>query len=180
MGLKKDFYGPLLYTCRFFMKIFHRNFRFWFTLTSQKYKKVVVILKQIYVNLERYITEGGRKELSLCHKFKFLESLHVCNQAWWCKPLIFQNKNIFSNMIYSFEYLRYTTLGLEDWYRDYNIRVCGQDTFPLPKKCFYITFCSSKFKKHFWGQNPSSINLLFFILKYYLLLRYRYNFKSFW
>jgi len=53
------------------------------------------------------------KELNFCHKFKFLESLHVCI-TWWCKPLIFQTKNIWSCMIYSLKYLRSTTLGLED------------------------------------------------------------------
>ena len=39
----------------------------------------------------------GRKELSLCHELKFLNSYIFA--AWWCKPLIFQSGIIWSTLL---------------------------------------------------------------------------------
>jgi len=52
------------------------------------------------------------KELSLCHKLKY--STPCIFATCWCKLLKFQTLIILSNIIYSLEYLRSTTLGCKD------------------------------------------------------------------
>ena len=74
------------------------------------------------------------KELSFCHELKF-SNLYIF-VTWWCTPLIFQTKNIWSNMIYTLKYLRSNDIGFRR-YRDYNIRVCGKDTIPLYQQTDY-------------------------------------------
>ena len=66
---------------------------------------------QFFISFKMFIF-GLTKELSFCHELKF--SNPYIFVTWWCTPLIFQTKNIWSNIIYTLKYLRSTTLGLED------------------------------------------------------------------
>ena len=74
------------------------------------------------------------KELSLCLKLKF--SYPYIFATWWCKPLIFQTYNIWSNIIQSLKYLRSTIFGCKDI--GIRIRLCGKDSIPLKKLRFYV------------------------------------------
>ena len=52
------------------------------------------------------------KELILCHLLWF-SNIYIF-ATWWCKPLIFQTKFIWSNRIHGLDHLRSTTLGWKD------------------------------------------------------------------
>ena len=87
-------FGMYFYFCADFTK----------TLTKHGSIKKGVLLRSIW-----FIQV---KELSLCHKLKY--STPCIFATCWCKLLKFQTLIIWSNIIYSLEYLRSTTLGCKD------------------------------------------------------------------
>ena len=62
--------------------------------------------------LSKTLIFDQKKELSLCHKFKFSNPYFFA--TWWCKPLIFHTLIIWSNRIHSLKCLRSSTLGYKD------------------------------------------------------------------
>ena len=95
-----------------------------------------LIIRGVYKNL---LSKWGLKELSLFHKIKYSNANIFA--TWWCKPLIFQIKIIWSNRITSLKYLRSTTLDCS------NIRIRKPEILAKPQLICFL----------WW--NPSVVNI---------------------